>query len=196
MRRPAGPLVLLVVLVVLVLLVGACTTGVADDGPGAGDDGTQASGPGATTESPAEPQPPDDSVPERERVAPPQAAGPVACDEVTAAAIDVVIGRQLAAFAADDYETALGFASTDFRAGIDVRAFQALIERDYGLVAEAAGHRSEQCRRSPGPTAQVLVVVTGVDGRRGELVYLMVVEDGQWRVAGASTLREREGTVA
>jgi hypothetical protein len=193
MTRPAGPLV---PLVLLVLLVGACTTGVADDGSRSGDGGTQASGPGATAEPPAEREPPDDTLPEREGIAPPQAAGPVACDGFTAAAIDVVIGRQLAAFAADDYETALGFASTDFRAGIDVQAFRALIERDYGLVADAAGHRSEQCRRSPGPTAQVLVEVTGVDGRRGELVYLMVVEDGQWRVAGASTLREREGTVA
>jgi hypothetical protein len=41
--------------------------------------------------------------------------------------IDATIAEQLEAFAADDFEAAIGFASRSFRAGVDVDSFRTLI---------------------------------------------------------------------
>jgi hypothetical protein len=122
--------------------------------------------------------------------------GSTVCDDATASAIDATIGGQLAAFAADDFEGALDFASTGFRASIDVSSFRTLIQRDYPLVADATGHRSRECRQPDDTSAQVLVEVTGSSGLRGDLVYLLVAEEEGWRIAGASSMSRRDETVA
>jgi hypothetical protein len=67
------------------------------------------------------------------------------CEGSELAAMDEVIAGQLAAFAADDWEAALGFASSDFRAATDADAFALLIEEAYPAAADAVEHRSERC---------------------------------------------------
>jgi hypothetical protein len=121
--------------------------------------------------------------------APPPAAPPappelVACEGDELAAMDEVIAGQLAAFADDDWEAALGFASSDVRAATDADAFALLIEEAYPAAADAVEHRSERCVTRGTGAAEVHVRVTAADGARADLVYLLVDEEG-WRIAGA-----------
>lgn len=118
-----------------------------------------------------------------------------ACDDEVLAAIDEVIAGQLAAFAADDFATALDFASRDFQASIDAEAFEALIEEGYPVAADATEHESQDCLLAAPDRAEVRVEVTGADGTRGQLAYLVVDEDDTWRIAGAVELRPAPGTV-
>lgn len=114
-------------------------------------------------------------------------APPTACDPGELAAMDEVIGGQLAAFAADDWEAALGFASDEFRAGMDPDTFAALIEEGYPVAADAAEHRSEGCVTRGGGAAEVRVEVVAAGGDTAGMVYLLVEEDG-WAIAGAVPL--------
>ncbi len=107
------------------------------------------------------------------------------CSDTALASIDEAIDGQLTAFAEGDFAGALDFASDGFRAGLDPEAFEALIEDGYPVAADAAEHRSRECRQPEPEAAEVLVEVTADDGTRGELVYLMVEEEGAWRIAGA-----------
>ncbi|WP_157041957.1 DUF4864 domain-containing protein [Nitriliruptor alkaliphilus] len=111
-------------------------------------------------------------------------APPTACDPDDLAAMDAVIAGQLAAFAADDWEAALGFASDEFRAGMDPETFAAVIEEGYPVAADAAEHRSEACVTRGGGAAEVRVEVVATDGDTAGMVYLLVDEDG-WAIAGA-----------
>lgn len=167
-------------------LLAACTTpdltpdpGSADAGeaaeprssatPDLGDDG--AVPPPATTPDAEAPHGPDGAVP--------------ACDATDLDAIDVVIGDQLAAFAADDYDRALELASEGFRAAIDAEGLAGIIEDGYPVAADAASHETGACVRPTPTSAEVLVRVTARDGERGDLVYRMVEEAPGWRIAGA-----------
>jgi hypothetical protein len=118
---------------------------------------------------------------------PPSPPPPTACASDDLAAMDEVIAGQLAAFAADDWETALDFASTDFREGIDPDTFALLIEEGFPVAADAVEHRSGTCLTRGTGAAEVRVEVVAVGGERADLVYLLVDEDG-WRIAGAAPL--------
>ena len=112
--------------------------------------------------------------------------GGLACDDATRAGIDQAIAGQLDALGTGDYEAALGYSSSRYRAGIAPDAFGELIGRDYPVLADDAEHTSDTCV-AEGDGAQVLVTVTGASGDAQELVYQLVREDGDWRVdvAGA-----------
>jgi hypothetical protein len=145
-------------------------------------------------ETTAEPAPSADTRDDRP-TAPAHPPELTACrDDVVAATAEAIAG-QLAAFAADDYETALLFASRDFRAGTDATAFEDLIEQDHPVVADVREHRPRECLQEQPDAAEVRVELTGQDGARSDLLYLLVVEDGAWRIAGAIEL-EREGVLA
>ena len=172
--------------VVLALVVASCSNGTADEA--AVDDREVAvdepealaedpGGSGADPEGEAEDVTPDPDAP-----APSQ---PTPCDQGTRADIDATIGGQLAAFAADDYEGALGYASNAFRAGIDVAAFQAMIEREFTAVADASAHTIGACRSYRPDAVQAVVEVTAADLTRARMVYALVEEDGIWRISGA-----------
>jgi hypothetical protein len=105
--------------------------------------------------------------------------------------MDEVIAGQLAAFADDDWEGALGFASSDFRAVTDADAFALLIEEAYPAAADAVEHRSERCVTRGTGAAEVRVEVVAADGDRARMIYLLVDEDG-WRIAGAVALAPDE----
>lgn len=164
------------------LLVAALAAGCVDRGAGGPPSAAEAQ---TETEAAAEPQPSGPAA---------DPHGDLACDEETRAAIDETIDAQLAAFADDDFETALGLASEQFRDAFDVDRFRATIEDDYPVVADAVGHTSDLCVRQ-GAAAQLLVTVEGRDGSEQELVYTMTREGDAWRVAGAEGTAEPDAPV-
>ena len=175
---------------VVALLAGGCTApdlgpelGAADDQPADeapqdrdGDRDGEASDGGGPAAPEADPHTPDGDVP--------------SCDDATAAAIDDVIGAQLAAFADGDYDRALELASEAFRADVDADDLARIIEEGYPVAADAAGHETGLCVQPTPTSAEVLVEVTAQDGTRGDLVYRMVVEEPEWRISGAVQVGE------
>lgn len=108
-----------------------------------------------------------------------------ACDEQEFADVDGTIGEQLDAFADDDWEHAYGLASEDYRRGVTADAFVALIEEHFPAVADPAGHTSTECL-TDGTRASILVTVTGRAGTSHTYLYVLALEDGGWRVNGAT----------
>lgn len=104
--------------------------------------------------------------------------------DVAEAAFDVV-QRQQRAFAEGDFAAALRFASTGFRSSVTLPQFTALIESGYAFLLSARQLRMTECA-SVGSAALLRVGVGG----GVVLAYRMVVEDGRWRVDGASILKE------
>jgi hypothetical protein len=162
-----------------------------DDGEGAADPGV-AERPEPDDPSAGDPfaDVPDVPAPEPDVPGSPGSPGdramapPTTCDLGDLAAMDEVIAGQLAAFAADDWEAALGFASDEFRAGMDPDTFAALIEDGYPVAADAAEHRSAACVTRDGGAAEVRVEVVATDGETAAMVYLLV-DEGGWAIAGA-----------
>lgn len=111
-------------------------------------------------------------------------AGVDDCDAAVLARIDERIDAQLAAFRAGDFTQALTHASRGFRSRFTPEAFQRVIEQGFPQVRRANGHTSAQCV-TDGRRASVLVEVTG-DAEPVQLVYEMVLEDGDWRIGGAA----------
>jgi hypothetical protein len=118
------------------------------------------------------------------------------CDAEVVAAIDATIAGQLEAFAADDFEAAIGFASRSFRSGVDVASFRALIRESYPNLTDGAVHRSGACLMTTEGVAEIRIEVTGEGGVRDDHRYLMVAEDGRWLVAAAVTLDDGDRTLA
>jgi hypothetical protein len=122
----------------------------------------------------------------------PDDGAPTACPDDVGAAVSATIAAQLAAFADDDYETALGLAAAGFRASFDRATFRELIETGFPQVADSRDHVVLTCELVDDDVAQATVVVTGVDGTTDELAYLVVSEEGRW-VIGAAASRDRAG---
>lgn len=123
-------------------------------------------------------------VPDGPGVAPPDVPGATACAQQDVAAMDAQVAGQLEAIADRDWNAALGFATDEFRALHDDGRFAQIISDGFPVVATNASHASDACVRSD-DAAQLLVTVTATDGATTELVYLMDLEDGTWRIGGA-----------
>jgi hypothetical protein len=97
--------------------------------------------------------------------------------DVAEAAFDVVT-RQARAFANDDFDAALQFASTGFRSSVTLPRFKALIVSGYNFLLAGPQLRLTEC--STEGTAALLRV-----GASSNVVLevRMVAEDGQWRGA-------------
>lgn len=108
-----------------------------------------------------------------------------ACAPDVAEAAFGVVKRQQRAFADNDFDSALQFASNGFRSSVTLPQFKALIVSDYNFLLGNSNLRLTDC--SPEGTAAVLRV--GI-GSNFVLAYRMVAEDGQWRIDGASILKE------
>lgn len=159
---------LLACLLALVVALAACTT---------------APGTTASVEVPAAAA--SSSAPSPSKPAPDAAPAMQECTtDVAEAAFDVV-QRQQRAFADDDFAAALRLASTGFRSSVTLPQFTALIVSGYNFLLVTPTLRLTECRTQG--TAAVLRV--GV-GSNFVLAYRMVVEDGQWRIDGASILKE------
>ena len=118
------------------------------------------------------------------------------CDDGVVAAIDTTIAGQLAAFAADDFDAALEFASRSFRSGVDAASFRTLILEAYPTLTDDAVHRSGACLITAEGVAEIRIEVTGDGGTRDDHVYLMVEEDDRWLVQAAATPDGSDHTIA
>lgn len=121
----------------------------------------------------------------------PDPHGELACDDATLEDIDATIGGQLEAFADDDYDAALSFTTEGFQEQFSADRLRGLIEEGFPLVADADGHSSSTCVEADG-VAQLLVAVTAGDEEL-ELVYSLELEDGEWRIAGATPAGDGSG---
>lgn len=123
---------------------------------------------------------------------------PADCPVEVGTEVAAVIGAQLDAFATDDYAGALALASRSFQAGTDLPTFRRLIETSFPQVADSREHRTLGCMLVAPRTTHTLVAVTGRDGSREELVYVLVEEDDgesvRWAVSGAA-VHERGDTL-
>lgn len=182
MRRPrvitAGALL-------TALLVGACSPG---SSPSALLEGPS-SDPTTTSSSPS-PDPPS-ATPEPPSASADPTSAPVPslpeCGRAAGRAVDRIVGRQLAAFAAGDARAAYALASEPFRAEVDLESFVAIIESGYPEVADSASYAVAECRQPEADVVLALVSVTGRNGRTVDMVYRLVRQPAGWRVDGAST---------
>ena len=104
--------------------------------------------------------------------------------DVAAAAFDVV-QRQQRAFADEDFAGALRLASTGFQSSVTLPQFTALIASGYGFLLTTQQLRMTECTTDD--TTAVLRVGVGNDA---VLAYRMVAEEDEWRIDGASILKE------
>ncbi len=104
--------------------------------------------------------------------------------DVAEAAFDVVT-RQARAFANDDFDAALQFASTGFRSSVTLPRFKALIVSGYNFLLTSPRLRLIECSTE----GKVALLRVGASSNVA-LEYRMVTEDGQWRIDGASILKE------
>ncbi len=104
--------------------------------------------------------------------------------DVAEAAFDVVT-RQARAFANDDFDAALQFASTGFRSSVTLPRFKALIVSSYNFLLTSPQLRLTECSTE----GKVALLRVGASSNVS-LEYRMVTEDGQWRIDGASILKE------
>ena len=188
--------------VAALLLLGACSVGAGDEAAvpprDAALDGTaEPDGPADDVEARDDPDRDLDGELESRPEDPDESAEPgvTVCDAATRTGIDETIGGQLAAFAADDYQGALGFASRAFRAGIDAPAFRAMIESEFVVAADASTHALGACRQV-GSRAQAVVEITAADSTRTRMVYSLVEEEGSWLISGAVIAGSPGGTLA
>lgn len=106
------------------------------------------------------------------------------CGDSELDGIDATVGGQLAAFAAQDWPAAHAYASSDFRADVDVDGLREIVVDSFPVLAAYAGHDLGTCVRSD-TAAQVLVTVIDEAGLTSEIVYTLVRENDAWRIAGA-----------
>lgn len=129
------------------------------------------------------------AAPERSPIPTPSAApaphGPLlACGEEADAAIRAVLGASLTAMRTGGWDDALALTSAQFRADFDAAGLAALITGSYPTVAANTGHQVLGCR-SDGQIGEATVLVeAGEDTTL--LRYLLVLEGGAWRIAGAA----------
>jgi len=110
--------------------------------------------------------------------------------EVRAELVEVV-GNQLAAFRAGDWKRAYAQSARSFQAVIALPQFMTLITKNYGVVWKNT--RAEF--GLPRDNGRVAVVPARVFSAQGSIPYqwLLVKEDGHWRITGVIPQRVGEG---
>ncbi len=170
---------------VAALLLGACTAG---DEPLAEPSVTPIPVPELSEPQGAATEPPLTEIPVPDGALPPSEAAPevgAACDPEQRAAIDEAIDGQLSAFADDDWDGALDFATQGFRATRNAAQLEQIITEGFPIAADPASHATDDCR-TDGTQAAIQVTVVSTGGEVGGFTYLVEREDdGVWRIAGA-----------
>lgn len=173
----------------LATLAGGCTGASSDDATSAAPTDLEATAdppppPSATSEPSAPVSPLPSSAPdEPDQVPGGTEAVATECDEDERVVLSGVVEAQLDAFAEGDFAAARELASTTFRAGIDVETFEQLITEQYPVVLAGGDATFGPCLASDARG----IVAVGLPGPDGtvDLVYLLALEDGQWRIDGA-----------
>lgn len=105
--------------------------------------------------------------------------------------IRATISGQLDAFRAGDMAGAFDFASDGIRAIFGSSAnFGTMVERGYAMVIAPSETRYGELRPVPGGLKQ-RVLLRDASGVWHALDYLMVEEDGDWRIGGVELLAQQ-----
>ena len=105
--------------------------------------------------------------------------------------IRATITGQIEAFRAGDMAEAFDFASEGIRSLFGSSdKFGAMVERGYAMVIAPSELRYGDLREEPGGLVQ-RVLVRDAAGVWYALDYLMVEEDGDWRIGGVERLAEQ-----
>ena len=125
------------------------------------------------------------SAPSPSQPVPETAPAMQACTPGVAKADFDVVKRQQRAFAEGDFAAALRLASTGFRSSVTLAQFKALIASGYSVLLTRQQLRMTQCK-----TEGTTVLLRAGIGTVSVLEYRMVAEEGEWRIDGASILKE------
>ena len=116
-------------------------------------------------------------------------APPALADE---AAIQGVIDDQIAAFRADDFARAFGYAAPSIQGLFGTPSnFGRMVRQGYPMVHRPAEVEYLDARPEGGGWSQE-VLVTDAQGRLHVLRYAMVETEAGWRIAGVEILRAPE----
>lgn len=105
-----------------------------------------------------------------------------------AIAITATVKDQLEAIRSGDYERAYTYAAPGLRRGSDLKRFEAMIRRDYPVVAENKGCALGDIVHDD-DSAAVNVAVSNAVGRVVLYQYRLGLEKDGWRVQGVAPLR-------
>ena len=105
-----------------------------------------------------------------------------------------VIDAQLAAFRADDYAKAYGFAASSIRDMFPPADFAAMVKAGYPVIAHAA-KADYGLAFDTGDEGVINVRIEDAAGRSGEFQYVFKKEGGDWKISGVSELKAGDLTV-
>jgi VCBS repeat-containing protein len=97
--------------------------------------------------------------------------------------ITAVIESQLAAFRANDFARAFTFAATSIKDHFSFEQFQDMVKRGYPSIAKSKS-ANFGVALDDGQQAVVDVSVKGDDDKAIRYEYMLVMEDGKWRITG------------
>lgn len=171
-------------LIVVLALLAGCTPGTlsaetAEEGPDVGLSEQEA--PDAQAEPAPEPTPGDDSP------TPPPQLVLAPCETTTVEAIEDTVVGQVSAFGDEDFETAYGYASPNFRSGMPVELFSQVIRINFAELLSVQSYRLSQCEADEANDIATVVVRfdTGLNPDY-TLRYILERVEGTWLIGGAS----------
>jgi VCBS repeat-containing protein len=94
-----------------------------------------------------------------------------------------VIESQLAAFRTNDFAKAYTFAASSIKDHFSFEQFQDMVKRGYPAVAKSKS-ASFGVALDDGQQAVVDVSVKGPDDKTIRYQYMLILEDGKWRITG------------
>jgi hypothetical protein len=99
------------------------------------------------------------------------------------------ISSQTRAFSEDDFELAYSYASPNFKSGVNLRSFVAIIAGSYGPLISSSSLSFGECLMDPEQSFGLIEVNFVQSGENVyALRYVMVDTPDGWRVEGASNL--------
>lgn len=99
-----------------------------------------------------------------------------------------VIDAQLAAFRANDFEKAYGFAASAIKDLFAADAFEKMVRTAYPVIAHSST-ADYGMTFDTGEEAVVNVRISNAEKKSVEYQYLLKKEDGQWRIGGVAEVR-------
>jgi hypothetical protein len=108
--------------------------------------------------------------------------------------LTTVIDAQLAAFRADDYAKAYGFAASSIRGMFQPADFAIMVKTGYPVIAHSV-KADYGLAFDTGEEAVINVRIEDASKQSGEFQYLLKKEDGGWRISGVSELKPSGQTV-
>ncbi len=100
-----------------------------------------------------------------------------------------VVDAQLAAFRANDFIRAYGYAAQGIRAMFPAADFEKMVRAGYPVIAGSAS-AEYGIALDTGEEAALAVRITGADGKSvTEFLYTLSKEEGVWKITGVSEVK-------